>query len=167
MRVPTRRSEQNRKIDEGPFYVTQAGMSSLQKQLANFERELPSLIAEVDRTKGFGDFSENAEYQDAKHKMRRAYARIASLKDRLFRAVIIRASGRAGGCVQLGSRVRVEINGVTKIFEIVGPYETDPTRGRISHLSPLGTVLMGKAAGDRVEYVSKAGTVECVIIEIS
>jgi len=55
------------------------------------------------------------------------------------------------GRVQLGSVVVLEGEGGPRTFQIVGPQETNPMRGRISHLSPLGASLMGKREGELLE----------------
>ena len=84
MRVPKRKSEEFRKYnrpDNTPVFVTQEGLERFKRQLARLEKELPDLIAEVQRTGAFGDFSENAEYQAAKYLLRRTHGRIAALKD--------------------------------------------------------------------------------------
>jgi len=168
MRVPKRKSEEFRKYKDegGPLYVTSQGLEKLKSLLAHTEKELPSLISEVQRTGGFGDFSENAEYQAAKYLMRRAHGRIATFKDKIKRAIVF---GQGGGhiyAVQLGSTVVAETHGKRLTFEIVGSYETDPVRGRISHESPLGAALMNRRVGERVILAIKNGEIEYKILSI-
>jgi transcription elongation factor GreA len=166
MQVPRRRSEQFIKRDTGPFTVTAAGLQRLKDQLARLEKELPEMIAEVERTKGHGDFSENAAYQDAKHTMRRTHSRVASIKDRIKRAVIIEQGANDSGTVQLGSTVVLEAGGRQVTFEILGPHEADPSRGRISDQSPLGQALLNHVVGDQVTLTVQAGEVVYRILEI-
>jgi len=54
------------------------------------------------------------------------------------------------GQVQLGSTVILEKDGQQKTYEIVGPQETDPLRGRISHVSPLGSAILGRKQGEEI-----------------
>lgn len=160
MQVPIRKSEQSRryKDDGGPVPLTATGIRRLKVTLHELKtRELPRVIEEVQRTGAMGDFSENAAYQDAKGRLRRIHASIATLKDRLNRAQVIGSDNdwHPTVAIRLGSKVTLKLNGTQKIYELVGPAETDPNRGRISHVSPLGAALMGRRAGDKGEL--KAG----------
>ncbi|OGL77654.1 hypothetical protein A3J43_01900 [Candidatus Uhrbacteria bacterium RIFCSPHIGHO2_12_FULL_54_23] len=142
------------------MYLTQAGIDKLSKQLERCERELPDLIAEVQRTGAYGDFSENAEYQAAKYLMRRMHGRIASLKDRLNRAQLITAVAASADTVQIGSTVVVEIGGKQCEYQILGSYESDPARGRISHASPLGAALLHRRRGETVDVDTPRGRLQ-------
>jgi transcription elongation factor GreA len=169
MRVPKRKSEEFRKYgkpESGPLFVTQAGLDKLKSQLVKCERELPELIAEVQRTGAFGDFSENAEYQAAKYLMRKMHGRVAALKDRLKRAQVIAVDRQSAGTVQIGSTVVVETGGKQFTFEILGSYESNPARGRISHQSPLGQALVGRMKGDYIKVETPRGRAEYLIKEI-
>ena len=157
MQVPKRRSEESRRRESGAFFVTHEALERLQRLRVRLHGELPALIAEVERTKGFGDFSENAEYQDAKHTLRRRYGRLASIDDRLLRAEVIDHAGSPSGSIQLGSTVVLESGGKEQTYTILGPHETDPMRGRISHVSPLGALLLGRMAGDTVTLNTAIG----------
>lgn len=170
MRVPKRKSEEFRKYgkpESGPLYVTQAGLDKLRKQLERCEQELPELIAEVQRTGAFGDFSENAEYQSAKYLMRKMHGRVATLKDRLKRVQLIAVDTAASGTVQIGSTVVIVTGGKSFTFEILGSLESNPARGRISHQSPLGKALLGHRVGDRVTVEAPRGVVEYRIKKVS
>lgn len=166
MQVPRRRSEQSIKRDTGTFLVTAQGLVQLQADLAQLESELPEMIKEVERTKEHGDFSENAAYQDAKHALRRAHARVASIKDRMKRAVIIEKDANANGLVQIGSTVVLESGKKRVTFEILGHHESDPANGRISDRSPLGQALLNHAVGDKITLELKNGPVEYYILEV-
>lgn len=159
MQIPIRKSEQFKKYSDagGAIPLTGAGIERIKATLFALEKnELPQAIADMHRTAEMGDFSENAAYQEAKGRLRRINARILILKDRLARAKPI-SKKHASGFIELGSTVTLTINGAQKTYEIVGPAETDPSRGRISHLSPLGAALIGHAKGDRVHF-SPGGT---------
>ena len=169
MRVPKRKSEEFRKYDKaasGPLYITNEGLNKLTGQLARAETELPDLIKEVEHTKSYGDFSENAEYQDAKARLRRTHSRIAGLKDKIKRAAIIQTGLGSSGVVKLGSTVAVATGGQQKIFVILGSQEADPSNGRISNESPLGQILLGKPVGSVVRLKTKRGETEYKIVNI-
>lgn len=170
MRLPTRRA-QKLKIDheaDEPLYLTQDGLDRLRQKLERIEKvDLPQAIADVAETGQFGDFSENAEYQEAKGRMRRAHDQITGIKERLKKIVVIDNTGATGESVQLGSTVVLEIEGKRKTFEIVGPQETDPLRGRLSFKSPLGAKLLNRTVGEAVSVTMGANESTYRIVYIS
>lgn len=150
MRLPIRRSEKLKiHHDDGPLYITKEGLEKLKRKLERLERtDLPQAIQDTRTTAEQGDFSENAEYQEAKGRMRRLHTQIFNLREKIKQAVLIESN--ASELVCIGSSVSLEKNGTRKTFHIVGPHEADPSMGRISHLSPLGSSLMGHKVGDLV-----------------
>ncbi len=170
MQLPTRRAQKLRidpEADE-PLYLTQDGLDRLRQKLERIEKvDLPQAIADVTETGQFGDFSENAEYQEAKGRMRRAHDQITSIKERLKKIVVIDNTGASGESVQLGSTVVLETNGKSKTFEIVGPQETDPLRGRLSFKSPLGAKLLNRTVGEEVSVPMGTNATIYKIVQIS
>ncbi|MBI4281697.1 GreA/GreB family elongation factor [Candidatus Uhrbacteria bacterium] len=166
MQVPHRRSEENKRRDTGSVYLTTEGVQRLQEQLVEFQRGLPAMIQEVMRTKENGDLSENFEYQDAKHTLRRMHGQVASIKARIARAVIITKDATPSTIVQIGSTVVVETAGKRVTYEILGSHESDPAHGRISDRSPLGALLLHRMAGDVVTLTTKIGSREYRIVEV-
>ena len=144
-------------LDDSPIHLTEEGLARMREELARLKRALPERIAEAQRTAAFGDRSDNAEYKDAKGTLRRTNYRIFELEDQLKRVVIIVTGVNSQGTVQLGSTVVLETNDGQKTYEIVGPRETDPADGRISHVSPLGAALMNRKKGDSVTIQPRAG----------
>lgn len=139
----------------------------MEQERVRLKQERPSLADEVARLAQLGDFSENAEYQDAKHRLRRLNERLLILEDRIKNAIVIRAEENAADHVSLGSTVTVEKNGTRLVFQIVGPQETNPSRGRISHVSPLGALLLGARIGETVRLQTGAGETEYKIVAIA
>ena len=167
MQVPKRKSEQNRlRRDVGSVYLTSEGLARVQQELAELQRGLPLMIQEVMRTKENGDLSENFEYQDAKHTLRQMHGKVASLKARIARAVVITKDAHPSGMVEVGSTVVLEMDGKQVTYEILGSHESDPTHGRISDRSPLGAVLLNRMAGDVVTLTTKTGSREYKILSI-
>ena len=168
MQVPTRRAQllKNRDEDAGANQLTVVGLMRLKDELKRLEQEQPAAVEEVDRTRQFGDFSENAEYQDAKFRLRRINDRIFTLKERIRHAIVIDEQQTASDHVILGSTVVVHINTQLKEFHIVGPRESNPSRGRISHLSPVGSALLNHRVGDQVTVQTDHGNVIYTIVEI-
>ena len=153
---------------EGPLYLTPAGIERLKVRLERLKHSLPELISETARTAAYGDRSENAEYQAAKSLLRRTHRQIETTENQLKRAVPIMKGAGALGAAQIGSTVVLETkNGKQKTFEIVGPHETDPARGRISHMSPLGVALIGHKKGDAVSLVTPVGRQDYRILDVT
>ena len=169
MQVPHRRSEEHKKYQrpsDVDTYLTAAAIARLKDDLVRSEKERPKAAEDVARYKEMGDLSENAAYQEAKFQLRRINSRIESIKERLKRAVVIDEDAGAGGVVRVGATVTIRMNGQEKTYQIVGSQEADPSRGRISHLSPLGQLLIGKRAGDTVtrEADDKKTMVEIIAV---
>lgn len=132
-------------------YITDDKFNELKENLEKLKKQVqPRLIEEVKRLALDGDFSENAGYQIAKGRLRGINQRILEIEDHLKRSIIIQKQSNKN-IVQLGSKVTVEVKGRQKTFLILGSSETNPEEGIISHNSPIGSALMGRAAGDIVK----------------
>jgi transcription elongation factor GreA len=165
MQVPKRRYDKN---DSGTsdYHISSQKAEEIKKELNRLIKIVrPRLSDEVAEHAKLGDFSENAAYQIAKGKLRGTNHRILVLEDMINNAIIIECG--PGGCVQIGSKVTVEINGQQKTFQILGSQETDPSRGVISHNSPIGSCLLGHKVGDKVEIDINDHKVIYIIIKIS
>ncbi len=166
MQIPRRKSEELRKRDDGPIHLTEHGFELLKEKLASLKRALPERIAETARTAAFGDRSDNAEYKAAKGILRYTHWQILVIQEQIKRVVIIKEGPNISGKVQLGCTVVVEVNGIQKTYQILGPQETDPAQGFISYQSPLGAALMNHAKGESVTIPTKNGSQEYRILEI-
>jgi len=166
MQVPKRRSDKLRKYDNSPIYLTKAGFEKLKRTIIRLERELPDTIKEVARTKEYGDFSENAEYKEAKYRMRKIHSRLFHINEKLKRAELINEDVNITGYVQIGSTVTLELSDKLYNFQILGSYESDPSKGRISYTSPLGSSLLNHKVGDEVEVDVRGKKVIYGIVEI-
>lgn len=165
MQVPKRRGEEKlrKEID---FHVTAEKLQRMESELAKLiDVEQPLAAKEVQRTGAFGDFSENAEYKEAKSNLRKILSRIDSLKKRIAHAVVIQVDENSDE-VQLGSKVLVESVSGVREFEIVGASEIKLATGKISHSSPVGQALLGKKINERVIIETPAGKIDYTIKEI-
>ena len=130
------------------------------------EKEVAELIKEA---RGFGDLSENSEYDEAKNEQGKLYSRIAEIEDILLHAFIITDDDAAGTSVTIGSRVTVaEIASGKELpeYKVVGSQEADPMNRAISEDSPFGHALMGAKAGDEVVVEAPVGEIRYQIIKI-
>lgn len=103
-----------------------------------------------------GDLSENGAYKAAR-------AELSSIDSRLRHLSKLIRFGRVentptSGEVGIGSKVTLIQNGKQMAFEIVGSFESDPSLGKISHISPLGKALMGRKPGDKVTLSTPNGS---------
>ena len=135
-------------------------------QLRRVERV--KVVQEVADAAAQGDRSENAEYIYGKKRLREIDRRIRFLTKRLESAVVVRTGEVQQGEVRFGALVDVvDENGKKASYHLVGPDETDPSRGRISFHSPLGRSLLKRKVGDVVVVHRPAGEIEIEIVAIS
>ncbi len=150
-------------------YVSRAQYESMRAELERLRTEERHRISRLlhDAIKD-GDLSENAAYDDAKMRQGMLEARIRELEQKLRNVELIEEQDRSGAGVTVGSRVRLqEVTSGDEIeYQVVGPEETDPRAGKISHRSPVGTAIMGKSAGDVVEVTTPGGTVRYRIVSV-
>jgi transcription elongation factor GreA len=167
MRLPTRKKELERMANEDvDLHVTPAKFVRMQRDLADLlTKQRGEAVLEVRRTGEMGDFSENAGYQIAKGTLRRINTRIEVLQDRIARAVII--PDGPSSTVRLGSVVTIRMNDREFRYHILGSQESNPSRGTISHNSPIGKALLGSRVGDDVEIQLPTQTVTYTILTIS
>ena len=159
MRLPQRRSQMMRTHGPETNELTAEAVERMKRTLYVLENvDRPKIVEDLAHAITLGDFSENAEYQDAKAKLARIDGRIFSLQERIKRAVVIE-KGPVDGTIRLGSTVVVKANGKEKTYRILGPQEADPSRGQISHLSPLGSALLHHRVGDTVDFNAPGGNI--------
>ena len=136
--------------------MTQEGYDALVKELAWREGEERERIKnDIVTARGFGDLSENAEYDAARNAQAENEARILQLKSDIENAEIFDASRAIQGVVGMGSTVTVydEELGEELVWRIVGSNEADVVAGKISDQSPVGAALIGHRKGETVTGV--------------
>ena len=151
------------------IFVTKQGLEELKDELHDLEKvKRPQVLDRVSQARAMGDLSENSEYTAAREELSLIDGRIEELADMLKRVEIIdeEQASKKTSAVQLGSKVTVTINGKKEVFEVVGEWEADPAEKKISHESPLGKALMGKALHDKIEVEAPAGKILYHIVEI-
>ena len=131
--------------------MTRAGYEKLSEELERLKRvERHAITKAIAEARAHGDLSENAEYHAAREKQSFIEGRIQELEAKVGAAEVIEPP-RGGDRITFGSTVRLEDEGGKEVrYWIVGSDEADPTRGRISILSPLARTLIGKKLGDSV-----------------
>lgn len=149
MRVPIRKGSA-RRFQKKDYQISSAKYQALKLTLERLKQERPSKIQEVKGLAEMGDFSENAGYQIAKGQLRGLNQRILNLENRLQRAEIISIDPNTEK-IKIGHKVTLSAKGEEKQYRILGSSESNPDQGIVSHLSPLGSNLLGKKVGDKIK----------------
>ena len=152
------------------IWLTEREVEKRRQKLDYLKGERRLEIAEMLKiARGFGDLSENAEYDAAKNEQAKNEYDIAVLEDELQHVHIIDETTLASGGVNIGTSVTVRNakNGFETTYQIVGTTEADPRRGKISNESPIGAALMGHKAGDKVDVHTPGGLLELEIVCIN
>lgn len=151
------------------FPVTKTGFAELEAELKRLKGvDRPNIIAAIAEARSHGDLSENAEYSAAKEKQSFIEGRIQELEVVVSRAQVIDPSQIKGNIVRFGATVVVndEDNDEEQTYQIVGDYEADIKRNKISLSSPLAKALIGKELGDEVEYTAPGGKKTFDIVDV-
>jgi transcription elongation factor GreA len=165
MQVPQRKSGKYTNLKSDP-HITLVKFNELKSILEKLKKiSRPRAIEESKRLAEMGDFSENAAYSIAKGRLRAINEQILELEDQLKNAQVIDQL-KNKETVQLGNKVTIETAGKQKTYLILGSSETNPTKGIISHNSPIGSALMGHKVGDKVKIQQINKVVECKIVSI-
>ena len=148
-------------------FISKEKFQELMEELQFLKDTMRRKVAEkISKAKGLGDLSENAEYSEAKDEQALLEKKIAELEDIIETVTIVKKS-KNQEIVSIESTVKLKYNGQIKEYMIVGSKEADPTQGKISNESPLGSALMGHRVGDSIEVKTPKGLVEYKILEIS
>lgn len=141
-------------MEEKEVILTQEGYKNLEKELENLKTVVRTEIAErIKVALGFGDLSENSEYDEAKNAQASNEIRIAELENKLRYVRIIDESEIDTKTVQLGNKIKVldlEFDEELE-YTIVGSMEVDLSQNKISNESPVGKALLGAKKGETVE----------------
>jgi transcription elongation factor GreA len=150
--------ETDRPMEKVPMTAEgHAAMSQEIKHLKSVER--PRIILAIEEARSHGDLSENAEYHAAKEQQGWIEARVAELEDKISRAEVIDISKLNGETVKFGAKVTLidEETDDESSYQIVGEFEADVKKGKISISSPIARAIIGKRKGDSVEVMTPGG----------
>jgi transcription elongation factor GreA len=155
-------------MDAKKIYLTKKGFEDLQKEYDDLvKKRRPEVVERLSAAREMGDLSENAEYTAAREELAFIDGRIEELEELLKQAELIADGHHKTASVDIGSQVIVKIGGKQETFTVVGEWEADPTEKKISHESPLGKALIGKAVGAEIEFEAPAGKMLYKIVSIS
>ena len=157
--LPAARTQQTQ-VDMG--VLTQQGYADIQRELVSLKSQRPQVLEDIRRAAADKDFRENAPLHAAREQLGHIDGRIKELESIVKTATIIDQSDKSRSCVILGNTVLLVVvaTGKAQTYTIVGPKESDPTRGKISHVSPIGKAIIGKKEGDTIEVVVPSGKIQ-------
>lgn len=151
--------------------VTRDGLKKLKEELdylANTRRR--EIAKRLKEAIGYGDLSENSEYEDAKNEQAFLEGRILELNEMIKNAKIINDVQVKGKIVKIGSTVKIQ-NATEKdepeTYTIVGSTEANPIEHKISNESPIGSAVIDREQGDTVKVKAPAGDFEYKILKVS
>ena len=156
-------------MEEKEFLLTQEGYNKLEKQLEYLKTEKRAEISErIKVALGFGDLSENSEYDEAKNAQADNEIKIADLENKLRYAKIIDESEIDTKTVQVGNTVKIlDIEFDEQLeYTIVGSTEVDLSQNKISNVSPIGAALIGAQKGEIREANTPGGVVKYKVLDI-
>lgn len=149
-------------------YLTQEGYEKYKAELEVLKTQRRAEVAErIKIARGFGDLSENAEYDEAKNEQAVVESRIMDLENLLRTAEIVEGTGDKEVC-HVGCKVKLydETYKEEVTYTIVGSAEANPIKGKISNESPVGRAILGRRVGDSVEVMTPGGANVFKVLEI-
>ena len=145
------------------FKMSQERYDELKAELDYSKTTRADEIAElIKEARGFGDLSENSEYDEAKNEQGKLYSRIAELEEILLHAKIVSESETDSDKISIGCKVTVTNLSTGKklpVYRIVGSQEADVMNFAVSEDSPFGKALMGRKAGEEITVEAPRGAI--------
>ncbi|RYM05273.1 transcription elongation factor GreA [Sporolactobacillus sp. THM7-7] len=149
-------------------YMTAEGKEKLERELDYLKTEKRKEVVErIKIARGFGDLSENSEYDAAKDEQAFVEARIQQLEQMIRNAVIIE-DDETTDVVKIGKSVTFKElpDGDEETYQIVGSAESDPFHGKISNDSPMAKGLIGLSVGEEVNVSTPGGDIRVKILKV-
>lgn len=137
------------------YPITAAGLASFKEEKIQLLEKRKSAVVNLRTAREMGDLSENAAYKVARQELSGIDSRLRYLEKIIRLSRIVESNSKD----QIGIGNRVKLNGETGDMEytIVGGFESDPARAKISHISPIGKALIGKKQGDEIKVNTPLG----------
>ena len=139
--------------------LTTEGLQKLEDELEYLKTKKRKEVSEkIKVALGFGDLSENSEYDEAKNEQAQVEIRINELENMLKNAKVFDESSLSKDVIHIGSNVVIVDDKKNEFsYKIVGYAQADPDAGKISDESPVGKALLGKKVGDDVQVEAPIG----------
>jgi transcription elongation factor GreA len=155
-------------VEDDANVISAEGLEALEAQLQELEGEARrEIAARIKVAREWGDLKENSEYHDAKNDQAHLETRIARLRERISRSVIVEQAPR-DGVVGFGSTVTVrDERGGEQTWQIVSSHEAAPREGRLSADSPVARALNGRRPGDQARVDLPRGAVQLTVVAVA
>jgi len=144
--------------------LTVDGKKQLENELGELKAKRGEIAERLAEARKFGDLKENAEYSSARSDQGVLETRIMEIEEMLKKAEIIKT--KKSDKIALGSSVSLESKFGKQEYAIVGAIEANPLEFKLSEASPLGSVLIGKKAGETATISTPSGDVEYKIVGV-
>ncbi len=144
---------------------TKEGYEKLKKEYNDLLSERKLAVEDLQKARAMGDLSENGYYKAARFKLSSIDRNLRRSSSNLEKAIII--STTPVGFVSIGSRVTVSDGKTEVTYSVVGDIEADPSKKKISLLSPLGLAIAGKKTGDQVAIETPSGKITYNVVKVS
>lgn len=164
------KQKEERLMEEKEVLLTQEGYSKLEQELDDLKTTKRAEIAErIKIALGYGDLSENSEYDEAKNAQAENENKIAELENKIRYAKIIDESEIDTKTVQVGNTVKLlDLKFNEEVYyTIVGSTEVDLAQNKISNESPIGAAILGAKKNQIVEVQAPAGVVQYKVLSIT
>ena len=152
------------------YPITREGYENIKKDLEFLRNtKRPKILLAIEEARSHGDISENAEYEAAKEEYQFIQKKIGEYDEMIKQCEIVEIKRNPNGVVDFGGRVELKNLDTDEevAYTVVGPYESDLEKGRISMSSPLGRALLGKGVGDEVSFSAPGGERTYEIIKVT
>lgn len=157
-------------MEEKEVLLTQEGYQKLEQELESLRTTKRAEIAErIKIALGYGDLSENSEYDEAKNAQAENETKIAELENKIRYAKIIDESEIDTKTVQVGNTVKLlDIEFDEEVsYTIVGSTEVDLAQNKISNESPIGAAILGAKKNQVIDVQAPAGVVQYKVLSIT
>lgn len=150
-------------------YLTPEGKKQLEEKLNLYKTvKRPEVVKRIGIAREFGDLSENSEYDAAKDEQAQIEAEIAEMESILLNAEVIDKKNLSCDTVSIGCKVKLYDEDFDEEVEyrITGSSESDPRKGLISNISPVGKALIGHKKGETISVQTPGGKTSYKIVDI-
>ncbi len=156
-------------MSQKKFPMTAEGLEKLENELNELKTtKRKEVVERIKVARGFGDLSENSEYESAREEQAFIEGRIQKIANMIQHAEIINEEDYAEGEITLGRTVQFKElpDGPEEEYKIVGAAEANPFEGKISNESPIAKALIGRVEGDRVNIETPGGEMKVEILSV-
>lgn len=147
-------------------FISKEALEKLKSQLEELKFQRREVAERLKRSAGFGDLTENSEYQQAREDKEILEAKIMEIEKKIKNAKIRKKSNSTA---KISFYSKVKVKNSTEILEItlVSPEAANFKEGKVSYEAPLGKALLGKKKGDKIKVIIPEGRKEYEILSIS